>query len=286
MRKTEANEMPATTGLLPAGRTEAAFDAEKIEIVFVDELKFDPMYQPPIREGKLRVIFRSFWPELAGLIIVSRRRNGELFVMDGQHRATVVKKKGIQTLAAYVMDGLSLQDEAEIFNILNTARKQPSAMSVFKARLVAGHTKYVEINAAIEECGFEIAFNNAKGGTKIAAIAAVMAAHSRGGKEGLMRTLTVMREAWQGDITATDGEIINGLSHFLCRGGTKIIMHDLIEKLQRVAPIVIKRDAMARSASNETVSLVAAVSERIARIYNKGRRSTRIDDSEMIPAQP
>jgi len=54
-------------------------------------------------------------------IIVNRRQDGTLSVIDGQHRAAAAKQLGWETLTCIVVEGLSVQEEALACYHLNRA---------------------------------------------------------------------------------------------------------------------------------------------------------------------
>ena len=94
----------------------------KEAVLKVGELTVDPVVQRTrLSEPKVRKIFANFNPDALGVITVSLRKDLTYVVLDGMHRVEAVRRltDNTGTMAAHVLEGLSLAEEAEIFLDLN-----------------------------------------------------------------------------------------------------------------------------------------------------------------------
>src|SRR5579872_2634496 len=138
-----------------------------IEWLSVSDIGIDMAYQRLPALGKIKAISAHFDQNAVGVLIVSLRDNGQFIIIDGQHRLEAMKKQGITHAECKVIQGLTREQEAEIYISCNTVRKNPDALDVFRARLVTQDPVALAINSVVEKCGLRIQFN---------------LHHSRGGK--------------------------------------------------------------------------------------------------------
>src|ERR1700677_2244598 len=105
----------------PAARSGTAV----IEMIPVRELGTDPAVNTrPVDEKWVTDRVPVYTPAGVGTLTVSRRDDGELIILDGQHRAELMRNAvGIQAVAqCEVYQGLALSQEAAIFRLLNDKR--------------------------------------------------------------------------------------------------------------------------------------------------------------------
>lgn len=136
--------MPALQYLLPA------------------QLEIDADYQRSLDTSSSQSLIRKiaqFWNwDLCQPLVVSRRDDGRLFVIDGQHRLAAARLRGdIAQLPAVVVQYASAADEAASFVNLNQLRKPLNRLDLFKAALVSEDSEATAIAAAIADAGLTIA---------------------------------------------------------------------------------------------------------------------------------
>ena len=119
------------------------------------ELGVDHTYQrPEARQKVLRIASEFSWQKF-GCLVVSERQNGEMVVIDGQHRAlAAIKRDDVGKVPCIVFRELQLADEAGAFVGLNTARKPVSALAKYEAQLVAADPVAVWVEQTLKELGF------------------------------------------------------------------------------------------------------------------------------------
>lgn len=109
----------------------------------IGELRVDASYQRSIDNGKSRALIRKIartWDwSLFQLLVVSRRPDGELYIVDGQHRWEAARlRRDLYDLPCSVYDFASVGDEATAFVALNQERKPLGALDLFKAAVEGG----------------------------------------------------------------------------------------------------------------------------------------------------
>ncbi len=114
-----------------------------LEWIAVDRLQIDERYQRSI-EGpqSRRIIFgmvkRWDW-RLCQPLNVSRRSDGAMFVVDGQHRLAGARERGdVAHLPCVVSSHADHSDEAHTFVALNLKRQKLTQGDVFNASLASG----------------------------------------------------------------------------------------------------------------------------------------------------
>lgn len=109
------------------------------ELISVGRLLIDTRVQRATNKARVNQMARDFQPEALGVITVSRRDDGTVWVIDGGHRVkTAAKVKGPDWLMdCKVHHELTLAQEARLFRLLNDNR-QVLPLDKFKARLEEG----------------------------------------------------------------------------------------------------------------------------------------------------
>lgn len=110
----------------------------EIMLVKVSDLKVDHSYQRDLKAAMLeKMQDRSFDDATAGIISVSKRANGELYIVDGQHRSALARLEDRPTILAQVFEGLTPQQEADLRDRMHL-RRADTVYEIFKARIFAG----------------------------------------------------------------------------------------------------------------------------------------------------
>lgn len=172
----------------------------------------DHRYQRDFDQRRVDAMTRAYNPNLIGVPVVSKREDGSCVRIDGQHRLAtcIAAGHGDVPLLMEVHEGLSLQEEAELFLRLNGGRTAVGAIDKFKAKLVAREPIALEIFAILKRLGCKITRSPSRGG--VMAVNAVEAAHRHGNLEPTMRSLVTWLD---GDTEAFHGDIIRAVSAFL-----------------------------------------------------------------------
>ena len=122
----------------------------------VGDLRFDESYQriDKIVTARVTDIAKNFDEGALGVILVSERDNGDLYVIDGMHRVLgTMKRFGADyRIPAMLYQGMTIEDEARAF-WMQTKRTAISAISEHKARVVANEAMAVCIQEVLDRNG-------------------------------------------------------------------------------------------------------------------------------------
>jgi len=125
------------------------------------ELNLDDSYQRSTDNGASQALIKKIakgWDWRMCLpLVVSKREDGSLWVIDGQHRLAAAKLRGdIQYLPCCVAIYGSVADEAAMFVAMNRTRKAMNRLDDFHAATASGDTEALEIAKLITDAGFTV----------------------------------------------------------------------------------------------------------------------------------
>lgn len=183
-----------------------------IEWVPPAELEIDPVYQRSIEfaasRHQIRRIAESWDWDLFGMLLVSRRPDDRLFVVDGQHRLAAAQLRGdIDMLPCSITRRAGPAEEARLFIAANRSRRTVATLDDFHAAVAAGDPESLKILELVEGAGLKIARHyEAKGygPNEIGSIAGLRRALQKHGEEPVRRTLNLLGEAFP------DEQLVNG----------------------------------------------------------------------------
>ncbi|BEV02233.1 hypothetical protein [Novosphingobium olei] len=132
-----------------------------VEQVPVDRLTVDPAYQRAIDGAASRRIIvgmvRQWDWSLCLPLVVSRRPDGSLLILDGQHRhAGAVERGDIPYLPCVIQSSLDVAGEARVFVELNTKRQRLTQAEIFNGMLAAGDEQAKTIADMIAATGWNV----------------------------------------------------------------------------------------------------------------------------------
>lgn len=241
----------------------------------IDEIFADPTYQRDLDEARARKMAAEWDRRLAGILEVSDRGEGHsprFAVMDGMHRwAAAGKLETPPSLVANVHSGLTVADEAVLFDKFNRLRKQTNTWDHWKARRVAGDEQVVAIEACVERNGLVTDMSAQDG--RIACVATLEKVVKLGGIDLLNSTLALIVEVWDVQRAALDASLIYGVGLVLWYLDGPIDLGRLADALLGVSPRQIKASA-STLAELTSGSLSVRTAIAVMSLYNKtpGRR--------------
>lgn len=175
-----------------------------LEFIAVDRLEVDPAYQratdgPQSRRIIVGMVRRWDW-SLCQPLVVSRRSNGALFILDGQHRHAGARERGdIAHLPCVVHPALEPGAEARAFVDLNTRRQALSQADIFHGLLAASDPDAIAVAALIEATGWHLVRGKPNGKWKPGSIAcgpALVRGRKLHGGTVVEAALRTVRAAW------------------------------------------------------------------------------------------
>jgi hypothetical protein len=94
-------------------------------------------YQRPLSKPHIRNIITQFDERLLGLPVVSIRKDGSAFVVDGQHRIAALAALGIKEVECQILRASDSRTEANLFVKVNTTKTRLNGVDKFFALIEA-----------------------------------------------------------------------------------------------------------------------------------------------------
>lgn len=182
-----------------------------------------PLEKMRVREGISQRSLRQNWvATLASTFDPDRfqpptvNHSGEWFwVLDGQHRVAALKnwlgKWEGQKVECWVYKGLSEQEEAQVFDLLNNT-KNVSLYDKYRVRITAGEPDETNVDAIVRLNGLKV--SSAKERDAVACVGTLMKVYRRS-PDCLNRTLGISKSSF-GD-AGLEADIIDGIGALLGR---------------------------------------------------------------------
>lgn len=173
--------------------------------------------QRELNEGHVKRIMDNFDPEMFGTLAVTKPNgHGIHHIIDGNHRKVVVERLWgeKEQVPCQVYDADNPARAAELFDNINTGRKAPSAVQLFRNRVTAKNELEVQINKIVSSCGYNV--GNSGSLKNISCVGALKLVYSTYGGDILRDTLNLVTAIWGGeDKQATDGAMVRGIGDLL-----------------------------------------------------------------------
>ena len=215
----------------------------------LETLRTGAGHQRALDMNRARRLANKFDPRAVGRLIVSQRADGVLWLLDGQHRAYAMSMHGIELALCSVFQGLTLQDEAQLWVEYN-AHHMPRPLALYHGALLAQDPMTTQIDQVVRAWGYYVPKRDS--GTRVRAIAAVGAlryAYLRGGTSLLSLTLQVISKAWHEDPHSADGKVIQGMAIFLQTYKGELAIKRLEQRLAVTSLAVLYQQAAAHTSA-------------------------------------
>lgn len=191
-----------------------------LQWALASQLQVDASYQRSLDNGPSAALVRKIaqhwnW-DLCQPLVVSRRGDGAMYVIDGQHRLAAARLRGdITQLPCVVVDYASAADEAASFVHLNQQRRPLSRLDVFRAAVASEDPEACAIQAAIEQAGLSLAPHSNYTAWKpgmVSNIGGIESAWRVHGAAATQQALAVLAEAFAGEVLRYAGTIFPGIA--------------------------------------------------------------------------
>jgi uncharacterized protein DUF6551 len=201
----------------------ADLEIGEIMMVKVADIEVDHQVQRTrLQPRKVEKMKREFNSKALGTITLSDRGHGYYIALDGMHRTQVVREltDGLGEIRARVLTGLTREEEAEIFLLLNDG-SQPDKFEKYRVAVVAKHPEVSAIDALVHSFGYTIGNTSAQG--TINAIGAVQRLYRLGDQrfdgpgEILKQTLMTIQAAWGDNATGLSAVSLEGVARVIDR---------------------------------------------------------------------
>lgn len=188
-------------------------DTAEVGYVTIAELNVDHSYQRPLNEARVQSYMERFDPDQVQVLTLSRRADGSLWIVDGQHTCKLLRGVGKTVALARILTGLTKQREAALFDRLNTDTKSPTTFDHWRSRIEAGDPVVLAIRSKVEAHGFQISLVNNRYEGRIAALQALEQIYDW--EPSLLDfALEMVRRCWPSDDRARDGFMLTALAIF------------------------------------------------------------------------
>lgn len=249
--------------------------AHKFMDVPLGEMIVSERAQRSLKPARVEQLLSNLSLDALGEPILSLR-DGRYYIIDGQHRKQCLAEflgEGWETqvIRCKVYEGLSEQDEARMFILLNTVLSV-TPFDKFKVAITAGHSEETQIKQIVETCGLHISRTRSTPGA-VSAIASLRRVHRLGPKT-LMFALKMATESY-GD-AGLESAIIEGFGQLFNRYSVALDDDVTIEALSHVrggARGLLNAAQKRRSMTGNSLAIcVAAEAVDVVNRHRKGKK--------------
>jgi len=274
-----ATEKGSTMNIADLEVTPAASETRGtyIHALAVEELFVDGSYQRTPDMPRARKLAAGWDRKLAGVIEVSDREPDQqprYAVIDGQHRWRAAQLlSAAPMMVATIHEGLSVAEEAALFDRLNRERRRPSTWDHWRARKSAGDATVLAIEQVVAQLGQErdtdLRIDNVPREGNVRCTATLEKLAALGGVELVRDSLELVIDVWDTRQDGFDAPVVGGIGLVLHYLEERIDMERLTDTLLGVMPLQLKTQAAAM-VTGGTQPVRMAIT--IMSLYNRNRR--------------
>jgi hypothetical protein len=258
----------------------------RVENVALEDLTIDPRIQRPLDANKVNRIADAFVLSGVGVLDVSRRDDGTVVVLDGQHRLEVLRRKerigqAPAKVQCRVFVGLDRPREAALFLILNNTTK-PRAVDKFRVAGTAQDPEVLGINQILADYHFAVGGGVTPGNVSaVATLLRIFRISEEKEKDPNLLRLAVLtvHGAWGNGYDGSRGVILEGIAAMHDEYGSRLDVQDFISRLAayKGGPIGLLSDAD-QWAKIRKMRPAMAVADILVGTYNQGRRASALPE--------
>lgn len=253
----------------------------KIMSIPAHGIHIDPTVQRSLIPARVKWLADRMDLDALGVFTVSDRGSGNYVVLDGQHRLAAIERVGMGEweVTCHVYTGLSLDQEAALFRRLNDTRKI-TPWDDFSKGLVEGDDECIAINTICMQHGLEVEGYGKDGKITCVLKLRQIYASKNGRPDGelLSDVLEDSISAWGHTYPGVEKNILGGLAIVHRTYGKEFDRAALVNKMAKFpggpSGILGKAKALRDISSSSLERLVAEV---MVGLYNKGRRSGKLE---------
>jgi hypothetical protein len=243
------------------------------EVLPLSKLNDHPRYQRKKRPGSLAKMMRKGLNPLAALIlVVSRRTNGSLLLIDGGHRKDFLESQGEKEWSCFIAHGLKEREESDVWEDFNHCRTNARPIELLNAQIIAKNPEALTLQNIVHDCGYRFSFEEGQNGVVIDSVDAISTAKSLG---FLGKILDALHMAWPDNREAVTGKMIHAMITFLrsLSDLKDLDFNRLVQSLRTFTPknLLLKARESAELSNKKCSREIAKL---IALTYNKGLRGS------------
>lgn len=249
----------------------------------IADMKVDPRAQRLLRRVWVKRHVAQFDANQIGTVVISRR-NGSLWIIDGQHRIELLRSVGWGDQAVYceTFQGLTIQEEAALF-LKRNDKISVRTFDKFQVSLTEQDETACAIARIVGAAGLSIAEGNRDG--SISAVSALLhlyggagVSSEQDGAAALRKTLQTINAAWGNQAANFQGQVMEGIGLIHLRYGSKVDQGALVGTLSKVGGGAVGLLGQAKGLrETHGGSLPYSVGAAIVLRYNRGRRAGKLD---------
>jgi hypothetical protein len=245
----------------------------ELELIKPSRVTYDPRVQRPEEPRKLADITDNFEPAAINVVSMSRRKNGVLVCIDGQHRMkAAVANEYDEEVYANVFEGLTMQQEAKLFRLLNNTSKV-GAMALFNVAVTEKQPQALAIQAILDK--HDLVMTNGD----FAAISTARRVVEIHGVAALDWALQVVITTWGKGKQTLDGRLIESLAMLYTRSHEILDTESLTEKMTQVPQGLYGLLGRARTVRElKRGRIQVCLVEVLIGLYNSGKRKNLLPE--------
>lgn len=248
------------------------------EAVDLTTLQISELAQRGLKIPHYTKMARNFVREAVGTLVVSQRSDGQLFLVDGQHRREACLAVGIKTLVVEMHHGLTEQEEGLLFLLKNRESIKPDRSSEYKIAVTAALPEFVATEEVLEKRGLKV--RKSASANVVGACTTVVDITQKYGPDVLERVLIVAENAWGREGTSWSASLLAGLGMFLGRHGDRVDDKALAARLARLTALqwLARVTALCTNGGGGGGIRTKVFYGLVVQEWNKRRTTNRIDE--------
>lgn len=242
----------------------------------VDDLFADPTYQRELDVNRARSMSLRWDPALVGVIDVSDRgahtppNSPRYAIINGQHRwKAACYLDPLMSLVCNVHSGLSVADEAKLFNEIDARTKKISTWDRWRARRAGGDPVVLSIDAMAESLGLVV--TPAPGQNSVQACAALEYIYDRCLPETVLEVLQLVNDLWPGDPKRHKSEVLKGLAYVMFEYAEELDSGRFADALSEITPTQLIARAHEMKAARPSLGIPRCIAHASVTAYNRSR---------------
>lgn len=247
-----------------------SYTIEKVALgdMFVDRT---PGLQRPRQDSWVKSIAAAFsWDKFSlQPVLLSRRADGTHHIMDGQHKVAAAMSSGVpadHVVECYVWQGLTHQQEAEIFYTANHESHSVRALDLFEAAVTAGKPEQVAVREILTRHGWVSGSSGRVG--NFAAVTTLLTAYKKSGAAVADRVIRVITQAWAHSADSAQSPVVKVIAAFFAKYPDA--------DPTRLTHVLSKRTPRSILGDTKERAWVALAVLRLQEAYDTGLRSGRL----------
>jgi hypothetical protein len=247
-----------------------------------DDLHLDLSYQRSVNENKVRLIMNNFNEHAIGVVTLSMRENGDLYIIDGSHRIEALKRLGLggSDLNAIVFFDLSLEEESELFILMNENRTKPKRADIHKASALSNIGAASEINEMLASIGLHI--GSKPGENTVRAITHLYKVYDKVGIETLKKVMTVLIDANGNHSSSFQAEYMTAVGMIFAKFKNVDSTRLAVAIASAGSPTLALANAGMKASNKTPLAKVVSLAVMFVDLYNHKLRVNRLDRIKIL----